>query len=243
MLTHSSPPSPTGDWRGIFFRRGHVALRTAVIIDYQNVHLTGHEIFRGKDQPAHLSLIHPGHFARQLIARRNQRQDSEANHAELGQVEVFRGLPDSDFDSADNARNLAQKARWEQDPLVMVTHRPLRYTFRRDASGRRAEDVNGRPIPTGEKEEKGIDVLCALAVVRYAVNNSFDLVILASADTDLTPALDEAMRIGTNKVETCRWFDKEQRRTFGQHRTERRLWNVRMDKQNWDRSQDPHKYP
>lgn len=215
-----------------------MTLRAAVIVDYQNVHITGHQVFAEDDMPLHEGLIHPAQFARQLVARRNQTQQHEDQKVQLGQVEVFRGLPDSEFDPFQNGQNLEQKERWERDPLVRVTHRPLKYEFQTDAGGRRIRDVNGKLMPTGFKEEKGIDVLCALAVVRYALSPVFDVVILASSDSDLTPSLDEAARSGSAKVESCSWFDKDKRWTFGAHKTERKLWNVRMDWQNWDRSID-----
>ncbi|WP_142386880.1 hypothetical protein [Mycobacterium hubeiense] len=44
--------------------------RAVVVIDYQNVHLTGHAHFR-PTQPVHESLIIPGLFARRLIDVRN----------------------------------------------------------------------------------------------------------------------------------------------------------------------------
>ena len=45
-------------------------LRTAVIIDYQNVHLTGAGVFEPY-QPPHEHLVHPLHFANQIITCRS----------------------------------------------------------------------------------------------------------------------------------------------------------------------------
>lgn len=41
-------------------------LRTAIVIDYQNLHLTGHGLFK-KDVPKHEALISPGGYAKNLI--------------------------------------------------------------------------------------------------------------------------------------------------------------------------------
>jgi hypothetical protein len=60
-------------------------------------------------------------------------------------------------------------------------------------------------VVTG-KREKGIDVLCALAVVRQAADPGTDLVILASTDTDLLPAIEEARDLGIAKIETASWY-------------------------------------
>lgn len=61
--------------------------------------------------------------------------------------------------------------------------------------------TDGKWIVQGKKE-KGINVLCALALVREASAADVDLVILASHDSDLAPALDEAIRLSSSKVET-----------------------------------------
>ena len=111
-------------------------LRTAIVIDYQNVHLTGHGRFGAtKNKPKHEALIDPLFLARQIIQVRNSRQRGGAAHAALRSVDVYRGLPSSDHEPDAYARNLAQKAQWERDKRVAVTHRPLRYRYQRDQSG------------------------------------------------------------------------------------------------------------
>ncbi|HEY4420939.1 MAG TPA: hypothetical protein VGN22_15560 [Pseudonocardia sp.] len=60
------------------------------------------------------------------------------------------------------------------------------------------------------KSEKGIDVLCALAMVREARSPDVDLGILASHDSDLEPALDEAIALQYAKVETFSRSDPAQ---------------------------------
>lgn len=174
-------------------------------MDYQNVHLVGWEAFPStRNQPAHLCLLDPLHFANQLIHRRNAGQRPGHTHAVLVDVWVYRGQPSNKHDPGDYARSLAQKAQWERDPRVHVTLRPLRYTVQRDATGRPMHDVNGREIVLS-KREKGVDVLCALAAVREASRPDVDLVIVASLDSDLEPALDEVRRLGRAKVQTFRW--------------------------------------
>lgn len=217
-------------------------LRAAVVMDYQNVHLTGHEVFSTPGQRPHETLIHPYSFASQLLARRNERAPSPELVAELACVEVYRGLPSADIEVDAYARNLANAEKWCEHPEVRVHHRPLQYDFQRDATGSKVRDVNGRFVPTGGKREKGIDVLCALSMVRLTLDESIDVVILASRDSDLTPALDEAHDLNQAKIETGLWYDKENRRTWGTHKTTARLWSTRMDAQNFDRSIDRNFY-
>ncbi|MPZ66261.1 MAG: hypothetical protein GEU83_12345 [Pseudonocardiaceae bacterium] len=145
------------------------SLRAVVVIDYQNIHLTGHGLFAcSRYSPPHEALVDPLHFANQLISARNRAQRPGMAHAVLSHVRVYRGQPSPEHDPKPYARNQAQQARWERDRRVTVHLRPLKYRYERDSSGRPLVDVNGKRVVEG-KDEKGVDVLCALAVVREAL--------------------------------------------------------------------------
>jgi len=205
-------------------------LRATIVIDYQNVHLTGHGQFASTRQmPRHETLVDPLTFAAQLIGTRNALQRPGMAHAVLRKVLVYRGLPSPEHDPKGYSRNQAQKAHWERDKRVEVTLRPLKYEYDRDADGRIATYSDGAKIVLG-KQEKGVDVLCALAAVRESQDPATDLVILASSDTDLAPALDEVRRIGSAKVETFCWYDTITRCGFQLHPTDRTtpVWNTRL---------------
>ncbi len=219
-------------------------LRAVVVIDYQNVHLTGAGVFE-RYQPLHDHLVHPLHFANQLITQRNANQRPGNPNAVLTGVLVHRGLPSADVDAKSYGRNLSQKAEWEADSRVQVIHRPLRYKYQRDASGRKATDSNGHFITVGKPQEKGIDVLCALALVREAAKPDVDLVILCSQDTDLEPALDEAIALRTAKVETASWFDATSPHASREIRPARgsRIWNTRLNANAFSACRDSQVYP
>lgn len=211
-------------------------LRTAIVIDYQNLHMTAADLF-SPGKPKHKSLLNPMHFANQLIVRRNQLQLDPTLMATLAKVIVYRGLPSQIHDPKPYARNLAQKAKWEQDSRVSITLRPMKYKFDWASDGKKVTDSRGVPVPTG-KEEKGVDVLCALAVVREARASGVDLVILASQDTDLEPALDEAIALGGARIETVCWhlplkYWSKEIRPRGV-----RIWNTRMQEENFRASLD-----
>lgn len=89
-----------------------------------------------------------------------------------------------------------------------------------------------------------MDVLCALAVVREALLPDVDLVILASQDSDLEPALDEALLLGTAKIETFSWFDYDQRHRSRQLRPGggRTIWNTRLTETEFQKCWDPTDY-
>ena len=205
-------------------------LRAVIVIDYQNVHLTGHGLFDAtKYGPPHECLIDPLLFAGQLLSTRNRLQRPGMPSAVLRRVLVYRGQPSPEHDPKPYARNQAQKAQWERDRRVAVTLRPLKYRYVRDDTGRPLIEGDGKKTVLG-KDEKGVDVLCALAIVREALKPDVDLVILASQDTDLEPALDEAVELGQAKIETFCWFDSNQPHRSRQLRPGpgRSLWNTRM---------------
>ena len=167
-------------------------LRASVVIDYQNVHMTAHDVFDPRGE-LHESLIHPVQFAARAIVERNARQRDGMEHARL-------------------TRTI------------------------------------GRP------KEKGIDVLCALALVREAVRPDVDVVILASRDTDLVPALDEVYDFRGRepqryaKVETVAWFNRRFREedtvSGGGLRptAPRRIWNTNLDRGCFEASIDRTDY-
>lgn len=219
-------------------------LRAAIVVDYQNVHLTGHGRFKStKHGPRHEALIDPLHFANQLLQVRNARQRDSHPNAVLRAVDVYRGLPSSDHEPAAYARNLAQKAQWERDKRVTVTLRPLRYRYVRDSSGQPVRDpMTGIKVPSGPPTEKGVDVMCALALLRQARRPDIDVVILASLDSDLIPALDEVHELG-ERVETFSWWSPDDR-SFEMHLSDRskRIWNTRLGEQEFLRCIDRTHY-
>ncbi len=103
---------------------------------------------------------------------------------------------------------------------MTVTLRPITYRKVINADGK--ESLKGT--------EKGVDVLCALALVRETRDPAIGIVILCSQDTDLEPALDEALLLNDAKIETASWYDLTTRRQTRQIRPSRqRIWNTYLD--------------
>ncbi len=186
----------------------------------------------------------PGLFARQLLQTRNQAQRPGHPHAVLQRVLVFRGEPSPEHDSAGYSRNQAQKSYWERDRRVRVHLRPLKYEYVRDGSGGYLRDPATRERRYDTVREKGVDVLCALALVREALADDVDMVILASSDSDLEPALDEVLRLSTAKLETCCWYNAQTRIGYQVHPTDRsrRIWNTRLPEPTFRASRDLNDY-
>src|SRR5262245_7710416 len=130
-------------------------LRTAVVLDYQNTHLTGYSFYRGVFNPRralHETVLDPSRFADQLLAARN-RSEPGADRAVLARIEVFRGLPSNRRDPFLYSMVQRQAATWRRDPRVTMHLRPMRYLR--------------SPLPSGfVADAKGVDVLVALHLLR-----------------------------------------------------------------------------
>lgn len=180
--------------------------RVAVVIDYQNMHNSAWRTFM-PDRPMHEALFDPFKFACQIVSVKNRSSGGDVHEFEVSRVEVFRGLPDPRRDGTGNSRNLRQAASWKagHQGVVEVTHRPLKY------------------YKDGKVSEKGIDVLCALMLVKLARSHMYDTVILASRDTDLAPALEYAYDEQVARVEAVKWFDPDVKDSRGIIRTSHRI--------------------
>ncbi len=181
--------------------------RLAVVVDYQNIHLTARDLYAPVGLPAEKVLIHPLQFAERLLQVRARKQgDRLQKQAELVRVIAFRGSPGSREQPYLYRITQAQKAEWTRDPRVRVDYRTLRYH-------------KDKP-----PQEKGVDVLIALTLVEAAESGRFDVVVLAAHDTDLEPALDFAARKGTAKIETAGWDRSRRLRTPG-----RIFWHTALE--------------
>ena len=198
---------------------GEELLKGLVVIDYQNIHLTARDKFAQGMRPGDV-VIDPILFAMRGVERRNAAQREGYPHAELERIEVYRGQPSPTHDPVLASAAMAQKSHWERHPKTAIFHRPLRYPTR-----------GGAVIGPGE--EKGVDVLCALAVVDGIAR--YDLVMLASHDTDLEPVLDHARLRG--KIETLGWRGaKRIKPTRGGA-----IWDTRLGYEHFQYSLDPRR--
>jgi uncharacterized LabA/DUF88 family protein len=204
-------------------------LRAAVIIDYQNMQTTGMSRFNPQARRRDY-LLDPVKFSEVLIELRNSRVPEPGLLAKLERIEIYRGLPSSVHDPSDHATNLEQMNRWMRDSRVKVTHRNLKYDFSPSL------DANGNPRRFRSKMEKGIDVLCALAIMRNSSSPEIDLVIVASHDSDLEPAIEEAQcQANGTKIETVSWFNPEFKNTRSKMnpKTPNPIWNTALRRESY----------
>lgn len=182
--------------------------RVSVYIDYQNVHMSGHEMWCDRYDAPENCLPHPLRLAEMLVERRKGGGDLEAVH-------VYRGRPDPRKQVTLASANDKQKQAWEMSPLVQVHRRPLRYPA--DWGDPGAERAR----------EKGVDVALAIDMVRHAITGQFDAAILVSRDTDLVPALEAIRELSGPHVEVATWEGSSRLRLEGP------LWCHMLSEEDW----------
>ena len=198
------------------------------------MHTTGVKTFKHETTPRQLPL-NPVKFSDSLINFRNSRVSDSGQLAEIVRIEVYRGLPSSVHDPIDNAANIEQMNSWIQDSRVDVVQRNLKYDLTPSVF------PDGAPKRYNSKVEKGIDVLCALAIMRNSASENIDLVIVASHDSDLEPAIEEAHRTARRtKFETVSWFNPESKagRSRMNPKTSSKIWNTALGREVFELSLD-----
>lgn len=170
--------------------------RVRVFIDYQNVYHRARGAFGSDDDPPHCGNVKPLRLAA-LVNHLGQSEDPDRT---LTQVRVYRGEPTKKSHAKVQSAFQRQVEAWKRDAtddLLVVRTRPLRYEpieF----------DRYGKPTRWGRAEEKGIDVMIALDLVLGAQRNEYDTAVLISGDTDLVPAIDEALKFN-KRIENAVW--------------------------------------
>ena len=152
-------------------------------------------------------------------------------HRELCAVTVYRGQPGPKSHANLQSAFARQVAAWRTLPLTTVKTRPLRYQPTAYSFGKPSR---------WRAEEKGIDVLIALDIAIGARDDSYDVAVLASADTDLIPAIEVALR-ARKRVETATWSSSALR-TKPLTAPGWRIWNHWLDKQRFEYVRDDTDY-
>jgi uncharacterized LabA/DUF88 family protein len=143
-----------------------------VFIDYQNLFNDARRAFGGLGEPSATSgQINPMKLAYHLVSREPL---GASGPRTLKEVRIYRGRPSPSKEPKTYGAHMRQCDAWEKAGAVVIP-RPLRYPS---------------DWPETEPEEKGIDVQIAVDIVSMAINEEFDVAILASTDTDLRPPIE-----------------------------------------------------
>lgn len=218
------PPRGIG---GLFHCGGTIETKRVVLfVDYENMHRCAVHAFNLTN--GHFWPWQPGEL---LVNRRNTRVPNVP--CLLSQVRVYRGLPDSRRQPKANAANQAQTAAWEKSAItpagIAIFRRPLKYPM-------------DWPKGNGNPQEKGVDVALAVDLVQMTYQDAFDVGIVCSHDTDLSPALDAVARASTSRVhlEVASWSPMKRISYSGQPG---KPWCHHLNKQDFDAVRDPSSYP
>lgn len=151
-----------------------------VFVDYQNMYRGAREAFGWEDEKGFVGNFRPLRLGRGLAAGEGRR---------LAQVRVYTGVPVLERDQIGYSIMQRRLGAWKADSpeLVEIRDRSLSY-------------------PPSAGREKGVDVQLAVDFVRLAIDDEYRIAVLASADTDLLPAIEFVVeRYPEKQVETVGW--------------------------------------
>ena len=200
--------------------------RVAVYVDYQNMYHGARRAFGDPvADPPSFGHLDPAALALLLTDLGRAVDPGRV----LVATSIYRGEPGRLSHRKLRAAFKRQTSRWRADPTVTVKTTPLRY---------RREAASGATV--WRAEEKGIDVMLAVDVVRGCYVDEFDTTVVASADTDLLPALAEALQVG-KRVETASWSGPDT--GFTALRVPgHRIWSHHLSREHFERVQDTTDY-
>jgi uncharacterized LabA/DUF88 family protein len=138
--------------------------RTVLFIDYQNMYRSAREAFGWESERGHFGNFRPYGLGRQMVREPGRT---------LAQVRVYTGIHTPQRNPKQHGQMQRRMIAWvvEAPEKVQIFPRSLRY------------GANRPP------QEKGVDVELAIDLVALALDDAFDVIALASADTDLVPAV------------------------------------------------------
>jgi uncharacterized LabA/DUF88 family protein len=192
-----------------------------VFIDYSNMYLAAREVFFTGPPPSPplCGQFDPIAFANLVCGRRPLGTPNEPRN--LNQVRVYVGRPDASRDSKTASAHMRQCTEWERRG-VLVVHRPLRYP---------------RSWLAESAKQKGVDVALAVDFVVLAIDSKFDVGIVASADTDLRPAIEYVLNRGIASAEVAAWKRQPRLSVEG-----RQLWCHILSQNDFDGVADKRDY-
>ncbi|MBI3097942.1 MAG: NYN domain-containing protein [Planctomycetes bacterium] len=200
--------------------------RLALYIDYQNCYEGARNAFFDKIAPSVLGQFDPLKLGSLIAARLPQPRYAPQDPRTLIEVRVYIGRPDPRRQPKTHAAHMRQCARWEKAG-IRVAPRMLRYP---------------RDWPKTRAQQKGVDVGLAIDFIAGAMDNVYDVGVIASTDTDLKPPLEFVMRrFGSTKwAEVASWHSDLSRPRLSL--ADAPLWCHFLAKKDFDAVADPKDY-
>jgi len=198
--------------------------RLALFIDAQNFYNDARRAFFDPDDHFTRGNFDPMKLG-QLICSRLPPGVSEPRS--LHQVRIYTARPDATREPKGYGAHLKQCTAWEKAGAIVVS-RTLRYPPSWAASQK--------------PQQKGVDVALAVDFVALAIDDEYDVGVIASTDTDLRPALEFVLRKfpNTRKVEVASWWSESRRVNLTVPRI--LIWCHRLYRQDYDAVADLTNY-
>lgn len=199
-----------------------VSLKLALFIDSQNTYRGARESFFDESAPSIAGQFDPA----KLGALIESRGGPGAAACTLSEVRAYTGRPDPRKDSRTYSAHMKQCEKW-LSAGVKIIHRELRYP---------------RGWPSVRAQEKGIDTALAIDFVTMAVDGLYDIGVIVSTDTDLTPALEfvRSKFTGECHVAVAAWRSPHSRRRLSIAGTN--IWCHWLNREDYDAVADPTDY-
>jgi NYN domain len=181
--------------------------RVGVFIDYQNCYNEARRAFHDPDNdPGEYGHFSPRGLADLMVGMAKGRVLSYAG--------VYVGLPNPRLDPRTSSARTKQIAAWSKTGITVVA-RPIRYP-------------QGWPNVAEKPQEKGVDVKLAIDALMMSITRQFEVIVIASLDSDLKPLLESLLRlrprVGLEAIEVIAWEGRSYRlRLPGEALPEREL--------------------
>jgi uncharacterized LabA/DUF88 family protein len=158
------------------------------------------------------------------------------NRWDVAGIRFYTGIPDPDIDP-DRHHFWVTKLGVMGTRGIRTFTRPLRY------QNKVVTSPNGSFTSTLVGREKGIDVRIALDIVRYALEDRYDVALVFSQDQDLSEVVDEVKLVASRKP---RWIKVASAFPCSPTYQNRRGINktdwIKIDRQMYDACLDPNDY-
>lgn len=188
-----------------------------LFIDWQNVYKSARDAFFLPQDSGVYGQINPIELGNLICLRK------ATENVTLKQIRIYSGQPAVE-DRKTYAAHTKQFNRWRKEPQVNIITRPLRYP------------TNSKP------QEKGVDVALAVDFVAMAVDDDYDVGVIASTDTDLKPALEFVHKrfADTLEIEVVAWKSRNFQSRLSVARAN--IWCHFLYKEDYDKIADLRNY-
>lgn len=160
--------------------------RLILFIDDKNFYKGARRAFFSDSDPHYYGQFLPMELANLLCSR-----SLPGFNRVVHQVRIYTGVPDATKDAMTYAAHMKQRNAWITGGAKVIT-RALRYPY---------------DWPAVKAQQKGVDVALAVDFVTLAIDNEFEVGVIASTDSDLRPAVEYVLRKCSDRchVEVVAW--------------------------------------